>query len=328
MKKTYISIAIIIILVGAIIYSANNDLDVTSAKVGVIAPLSGIVASYGEELKKGIDSASSPLTLIYEDDGCEPHKAVSAMNKLLEIDKVSLIIGPACGSPQEAIVPLVKNKNVIVILPSAASDELYSQSNGKIYNLHYSLQEEARFLAEQIYLAGYQNVAVIGYNNAFSKVHMDTFKGSFKGILTHETLLNETSSGIKTELLKIKLSNPEAIFIADVSFFFAQGPRYMKEIGLDVPVYSQYAVEIDSVKPLAEGVIYSFPEKISLGESAIRSIGKEAVQLTTQLLIACGDSYTCMKEKLETSGLFDENGIAKRGLVLKQIKDGKPLLIP
>ncbi len=111
--------------------------------------MSGLLASFGEEGKRGIESAGiDNIDFVYEDDKCEPALAVSAYKKLTEIEKVKYIIGPGCGSPQEAIVPLVYNDNVIDILPSAATENLYRRSAEKIFNIQYSLEDESSFISK------------------------------------------------------------------------------------------------------------------------------------------------------------------------------------
>src|SRR3989344_8762822 len=135
-KTTKIIIGIVIVgLAIWIIVALRNPNETASVsepiKIGVVAPLTGPVADYGEEIRKGIISAniaSSSIQFVFEDDKCDPKEAVSAFKKLTEFEKVQFIIGPACGSPQEAIVPLLKNKSILAVVPVAATTKLYAES--------------------------------------------------------------------------------------------------------------------------------------------------------------------------------------------------------
>src|SRR3989344_8363801 len=173
-KTTKIIIGIVIVgLAIWIIVALRNPNETASVsepiKIGVIAPLSGPVADYGEEIRQGVLAATgtSTVQLLFEDDKCDPKEAASTFQKLTEFNKIKFIIGPACGSPQEAIVPLLKDKNGLTIVPAAASSALYQLSGNNFYNIQYSLEDESKFIAEQMFARGYDKVALVSYGNAF-----------------------------------------------------------------------------------------------------------------------------------------------------------------
>ncbi len=100
-KKILIAIAILLVVLAGFYFNRNKSVNVTDKEIknnetiniGVILPTSGIVAAFGEEARKGIDSilaSSTNIKLIYEDDACDPKTAVSAYKKLTELDKVKM----------------------------------------------------------------------------------------------------------------------------------------------------------------------------------------------------------------------------------------------
>lgn len=92
----------LILLVG--IFNSNKDFDTNNLKIGVVAPLTGWAAYWGEDVKKAIDLAVEEINLsggingrnisvIYEDMGSIDLKlAASATNKLISIDGVDVIM--------------------------------------------------------------------------------------------------------------------------------------------------------------------------------------------------------------------------------------------
>jgi ABC-type branched-subunit amino acid transport system substrate-binding protein len=159
-------------------------------KIGVIIPLTGIVSAFGEEEKRGIESAkSSDVEIIYENDQCDPKLAVSSFKKLTELDHVNVIIGPMCGSSQEAVAPLAKDKGVLLLLPAAASSHLFEVSGGSMYNTQYSLESESAFNARELIRLNYNRVALISYPNSYSKTHIDSFKKVFTGTIVSDIIL-------------------------------------------------------------------------------------------------------------------------------------------
>ena len=300
-----------------------RDKEDETVKIGVIAPLTGIVAAYGEEIKKGVESADiSGVSVVFEDDQCDPKLAVNAFRKLTELDGVRFIIGPACGSSQEAIVPLLKDKEILVLVPAAASQKLFEQSGGNFFNMQYSLEDESTFLAGKMYERGLRNVILISYQNAFSKTHRDTFVANFKGTIVKEIIYVDATSDVSSELVKIKDLPHDAIFSTDISFFFANGLEKLRQFGIITPVFSQYAVELPAVRSLVEGVAYSFPDDISESEGAARSLARESADLMVKLVTQCEGVYLCVKSNLAQNGFV--NGVKQRELVLKEIKNASP----
>ena len=329
MNKLWISVATAIILGGGYLFinkkSAPAEIAAEPIKVGVIAPLTGIVADYGEEIHRGVEAAGATgIRFVYEDDKCDPKEAVSAFKKLTDIDKISFIIGPACGSPQEAVAPLLQNGKTIVIVPSAASEDLHATSHGNLYDIQYSLEDEGAFIAEQMTRAGFKKVAIVSYKNAFSQTTATAFKAKYKGKIK-ELTFTDASTDISSELLKIKNQKYDAVFVADISFFFGKGIEKLKQYAINAPIYAQYTVELPAVRPLTEGVIYSFPSDVT-GESAAYALSKEAGQLLGSLTVECHGDVACVKKGLDESGKFNPSGVKIRSLILKRIVNGKPEL--
>lgn len=326
MKNIWLWIAVAIVLVGGyfVFFSKPQEAAAEKIRIGVIAPLTGIAADYGAEMKAGIEAAGgTDVEFVFEDDKCDPKEAVTAYKKLVDFDKVSLIIGPACGSPQEAIAPLLKGTEVIAVVPSAASGALYAISGENMYDMQYTLETEAAFLAGQLTDLGYKKVALVTYQNAFSKVLADKFKAKYTGQITKEISFTGTETDISSGLLKLKGGDFDAIFSTDISFFFGQGLKKLADLKITQPVFSSYAVELPAIRPFVEGVAYSFPGDMVEGKGAIYELSRQSVEMLVAQARACQAEYQCMKNGISESG-FDDDGAKLRTLVLKRIKDGTP----
>lgn len=328
MKNTALFLALIAVLVVVGVFVKGPQDTQAETRIGVIAPLTGLLAFYGEDIRRGIlDSGIAPSSLIIEDEKCEPAPAVSAFTKLVEVDKVPLIIGPACGSPQEAIVPILKDRDVVVLVPSAASAKLFEQSGGKLFNIQYSLEDEAAFLAKSIYERDQKRVVLITYQNAFSRTVAESFKANFKGEVVREISFVDDRSDVSTELAKLEGAEFDAIFSADITFFFMQGMEKLSLYGIEAPVYAQYGMELPVVRPLGEGVYYSYPRGIEGSQGATYALAREAASIGRSAVAACGADTSCIRKHLVDSGSFDERGLSTRGMLLKQIKNGEPVVV-
>ena len=168
MKKIIIGIiAVILIVVGISYFGKNSNQPSVKEpiKIGVIAPLSGEVASLGENAKNGATLAYDELSenvrqkiqLIFEDDGFQPKNTVSAFNKLVDIDGADVIICFASW-PCSSISPLADKKQIPLIAVASASVQ---KDREFVIRLEISTVEEAKKLSQFIKEKGYNKVASI-----------------------------------------------------------------------------------------------------------------------------------------------------------------------
>ena len=298
-------------------------------KVGVIIPLSGPFAMYGDTVRKGLElERSAQIRYIFEDEGCDPAKAVSAFKKLSVLDQVRIFIGPACGSPQEVVAPLLRGTEALAILNSSASREFYRTSGGRMLSVQYAIEEESEFNAKQIFQVGYKDVAVVLFESQFSRTHEKAFRSAYKGKI-HETLAysDPNGAGLKSIALKIKALAPSALYVPDAAPFLSSFMTELHKIGVSVPVYSVYSFQMPAVIEAegkhAEGVRYSYPR---VGTTdAIAYFPSLAARILGQSISRCGANTSCLMADLMKHNSFDDFGILRspNGMELRTVRDGK-----
>jgi len=91
----------------------------STVKIGVIIPLSGDMAVHGTEIQRTMTMAveSAPSTkyryqLIFEDNQLDPARSVSAARKLIDIDKVDVIV-TLWPPTAEAVIPLTEKAGIL-----------------------------------------------------------------------------------------------------------------------------------------------------------------------------------------------------------------------
>lgn len=294
-------------------------------RVGVLIPLTGDFSAFGEQLRSGIeDAAGENILLVFEDSECEPAAAVTGFLKLADVDDVRYVIGPACGSPQEAVAPLAREREMLVLLPSAAPAGLSERSGGSMFQLQYSLEDESRIIAERMFAEGHETAVLIKYQNAFSQTHARSFRENYDGEILQEITFNDIADPIYTEVLKIKEFDPDAIFVADLAFFIANGRTRLEEAGVTAPIFSHYATEFPPVREFVENVTYSFPADVTEEGGIMYHYAHKAMLLLNDALSSC-DSPECVKERLIASGRFDERGIGNADIEFRTIRGGEPV---
>jgi branched-chain amino acid transport system substrate-binding protein len=194
-------------------------------KVGLITPLTGDVQSVGEVVKNitdlavqeinekgGIDGRS--LEIVYEDDKCDPADSVTAAHKLVEVDKLNIIIGNSCSGSVMSILPVTDKVPALLLSSSATSPDLDGKS--KLFNRFVASDSgEGTILARTAIERGWKKVGFIqeksdyalGIYNAFVQNYPETF-----GTIINEEYFKETTD-FRSLLLKIKAGNPDVLFL-------------------------------------------------------------------------------------------------------------------
>jgi branched-chain amino acid transport system substrate-binding protein len=131
MKKVFLITSLL--LAGAFLLAPLNAVAADPVKIGVLVPLSGIVAQGGEEMKMGIQMAAEekktilgrPIELIVEDTQLNPPVAVSKAEKLVFKDQCKALIGVFSSGVGLAIAKNIDRLNVPFLTTHVMETKLY-----------------------------------------------------------------------------------------------------------------------------------------------------------------------------------------------------------
>src|SRR5215469_15044631 len=113
-------------------------------RIGIILPLTGSQAAFGEALKNGylivLDEINAKggvlgkkLELDFYDDQSKPDQAVQGVAKLVDQDHVSILIGSFSSESTKAIIPAVIERQVPLIIPSANADNVMDSKSPWVF---------------------------------------------------------------------------------------------------------------------------------------------------------------------------------------------------
>jgi len=374
-------IAVIVILV--FVFDTEKPIEGV-VTIGVLAPLTGEANQWGIPPKEGVELAleiqwgippkegvelaleiiknrvdNKRVEVIYEDTQCDPVKGVNAVQKLINVDKVNAIIGAVCSSVTLAIAPIVEKNEVPLISPASTNPKI-SEAGEYIFRVVPSDALRGQIFADYIKNdAGVNKVAILYINNEGGAGNKDFFKKRFEElggkIVTIESYAQGTKD-VKTQLMKIKNQNIQAIVIVSYPADSVIILKQTKELGLSLPLYFQTeALEDPSVLEAAgesaNGVIYilqadplgkeveefedMFKEKFNRAPVLYAAEGFDAFNLIIEAIKKCKtktDLSSCIKDELYTiknyqgaSGTttFDEKGDVLKPMAIKIIENGK-----
>lgn len=188
-------------------------------KIGANFTLTGDVAWWSLELKKGFDLAleedlGQTVQVVYEDNEFKANKAVSIFNKFLQVDKVDAVV--TCFSPMaEALIPLAERSRIPLIATCTSSTNI---TKGKLWSFRdfFTQKEQCSPLAEYIYSLGFRKGVYMVINDDYGIDGINQFKERFEAlggsIVAGETFaqLNRSS---RNEVVKVLSNQPDFIFV-------------------------------------------------------------------------------------------------------------------
>lgn len=230
-------------------------------KVGVMVPLSGDAASYGDAVRRGVglalrDSGSENFQLVYEDSKCEGKDAAASASKLINIDQVDAIIGELCSGATLAAAPIAEQAGVVMISPASTAPTL-TDAGDYIFRTVPSDLAQGSFGAQLIHDKGFSKLAVLygndDYGVGFEGVLQEAFPALGGEIVASEAVERQ-STDVRAQLTKIKEAAPDALYIVSNSpDTIAASLKQVSELGLDVTIFGSEGLKSDDIVAAAQG---------------------------------------------------------------------------
>ena len=306
-----------------------------SIKIGIIAPLTGNLANVGQELVQGMNIArdeinaagginGKQLQLVVEDGKCDPKEATSAATKLIQIDRVKVIIGGTCTGESMAIAPIATQNKVVELSPMT-SGSVYSNTGE--WTFRTNPVDRATEIVQLLADKHFQKLAIISEQTAFSQSIRTDFKANAEkqgmSVVADENFESKEVD-FRSYLTKMQSASPDAYFLNTNS-----GPvgtnlaRQAKELGL-TPLYGSRGYELANPAQFPkelEGITFygsagvvntNTSQATKLFDAYRKRTGKEPfcafcvasqyddTKLIAQALQACGENTECMKNWLYT----------------------------
>ncbi|TMQ26503.1 MAG: hypothetical protein E6K82_04335, partial [Candidatus Rokuibacteriota bacterium] len=160
-------------------------------KIGFLSPLSGAIAAAGKDMYSGCElfwqesgwqMAGRKVEVILEDNEGQPASALTKARKLVENDKVHVLMGVILSNVAYALVPYVEQQAIPTLYPINSADDLTQRKRPHWLvrtgfsaggNMHPFGEYAARTL-------GYRKIATVGLDYAFGWETVGGFHRSFE----------------------------------------------------------------------------------------------------------------------------------------------------
>lgn len=235
-RLTLKSVSILTCLSLSIFSSAASGAVKGTLKVGVVSPMTGATATFGQENANGIRMAYEKLKattwkeleIVIEDDKSEAIESTNATRKLLSVDKVNALIGAPTSSLALASAPIVQEAKIPFITPTATNVKVTLTGDyitRACFTDDFQGVVMAKFAAQTLKktkgLVLIENTS--DYSKGLAKSFTDEFSKLGGSLVTKDELTYAAKdTDFQSLLRKVKRLNPDFIFV----------PGYYVEVGL------------------------------------------------------------------------------------------------
>lgn len=345
--------------------------DQNVVKVGVFLPLTGDNAAGGELELRGIKLANQlhpevlgkKVELVVADNKSDKAEAASVAARLIEKDKVSVLVGSYGSSLSMAAGNIVKENKVPAVGTSCTNPQV-TANNDYYFRACFIDPFQGKVMAEYAHQNGFKKVAIAQeVSNDYSVGLAKFFREEFVKLTGDENSIVDVANyqtgdkDFTAILTNIKALNPDAVFAPGNFTESALLVKQARQLGIDAQFMGGDTWEtqefIDVGGKDVEGVALSTAfdrEKASTEEakkfldaytkeyngepSALTAMAYDAYLIAVSGIEKAGtatdtvkirDAIAATKDLECVTGMttLDENGDPIKGVVIKTVKDGK-----
>lgn len=254
-------------------------------KIGLLTPLTGVVASGGKEIAEGFSLywdqvgkkiGNRAVEVFVEDDGSNPDIALQKARKLTEQTKVDFLIGDLLANTGLAVAEYTKTAGIPYFIPVIAADDLTQRKRipNVIRVAGYSASQMPRPLADYAYKKlGLRNIVTISQDYTFGHEQCGGFAQVFTELggrigAQHWHPLN--TQDFSPYIAQIQAAAPDAVFAMETG---ADATRLIQQ-------WSNFGMK---------GKIRLLGAQNATDQSVIRTLGAEAEGIITSAHFAEGN---------------------------------------
>src|SRR5689334_15895643 len=271
-------------------------------RFGILTPLTGAGGQDGprmlkamqaviDEVNQGGGVLGRKIETVIEDDQTNPEAAVRAARKLIEVNKVPVIMGTWASAVTSAVAPLCWESKTFLCTVSGADSITQLPHQGYIIRTQPNSKLQATSHAEFIAGLGKRKVAVIGIQAPFAlstKEHLDTvLKSKGAGVVAH-IIYEKDKATYRSEIDQAMRSDPDFLYLNGYAPDTVVVLRDLYKANINLPKFCQsYAVPqktLDGIPPEVSAGTYT-------GQPSADIDGKAFKLAAARLGIAEPDSY-------------------------------------
>ncbi len=236
-------------------FAANVCAESGEYRVGCAFAITGKASWLGEPQKNTVEMIAQEindaggidgkkLVLYIEDTQSDNTRAVNAVKKLIQKNKVSVIIGPSTSGETMAVIPIAEAAKIPLVSCAAAETMLKPIEERKFtFKVAPNDSDAIKNIFDHMKAAGLAKIGIVtgttGFGAAGRNLLLEMAPGYGLEIVADETYA-PGDTDMTAQLIKIKNKNAEAI--VNWSIVPAQSivPKNIKQLKIDIPLYQSH----------------------------------------------------------------------------------------
>ena len=235
-----------ILALGLLVVGCNGDSDDGLLRVGVILPMTGGTATYGEESWNGILLAEEELekqgfscTLILKDEKSDKQMSGNQAKLLIENEGVHILLGSVASSNTKQIAHVARESGIPLITPASTNDSLTIDGGPLMSRICFNDSFQGKVLANFAINEGWKKaVAIVDKQQVYST----GLSGNIKTVFTAaggsyvEEFYTTLDTDFSNTISNVANQKPDVIFIC--GYYNEGGPmiRQGKEKWKGIPI--------------------------------------------------------------------------------------------
>jgi branched-chain amino acid transport system substrate-binding protein len=307
--------------------------------IAVAGPMTGPVASIGEQMKRGAETAAAAINdaggvggrkikIVVEDDACDPKQAVAVAN-LIVGQQIKYVDGHACSGSSIPASDVYAENGVLMMSPASSNPALTEKGHPTIMRLYPRDDRQGEFIAPWIAkeYAG-KKIAILHDKSAYGKGLAQVVKDKLNAAGVTEVLFEGINPGEKDYSAVItKLKNAGAEFVYFGGYHTEAGllARQAADQGYKLNLMTGDSIATSEFwqisGPAGEGTLFTFPTDPRRSPSAANALAAFKTQGYDPegfTLFSYG-VVQAIADGIRRAGSDDPKAIAEA------LKDGKPV---
>ena len=250
-RKWVVPLGLLVVLVMAVAACDGKEGD--PFRIGVMESLTGPGETYGnvalQAKQMAVDEINAAggidgrmIELVVEDSKCSAQDAITAYNKLTDVDGIKIILGTSCSGAMLGAAPLAEKDGVILFSGLATNPDI-AEAGDYIFRTSMSDAQLGVDTGNLLWADGVRKLVTITEATDYAEGVRRTTVGQFEkrgGEVLGAEQYGSDVTDFRTQLTKLFGQNPDALHIA-AQAEFAGGTivKQARELGYDGPIYSE-----------------------------------------------------------------------------------------
>ena len=222
-------------------------------RVGVLESLTGPGETYGTVAERAKQMAADEinaaggingriLELVVEDSKCGAQDAITAYNKLTDVDGMKIILGTSCSGAMLGVAPLAEADGVVLFSGLASNPDI-GNAGDYIFRTQISDIQVGIGTGNVLWEDGIRDLATIteatDYAEGVRRTTVSQFEKRGGRIVAGERYTSDATD-FRSQLGKLFAANPDALHLAPQSEFSAGAIiKQAREVGYKGPIYAE-----------------------------------------------------------------------------------------